>query len=787
MSITSPPQFLSFTIFDLADMSVILLSAMVVIELFLNKQNINWNIVTKSYWFYLILILSFTFLMYGLNSLTVRFVFYTIFGFLIYYLFSNSSKDYIEIFFIPIWSISILNFLVVIFELSYLNNTLGWISFFYENPSFFNRGRLAGFQGGGPNVTGLLFTFLTFLGLYFYNLKNKLIYLALTFLNIFLVFVTFSRGSYLALFVSFIFFMSIKKVTKTNVVIVTVLMSLGFASFLYFGNSQILLKESDRGYLTRIALDNISLVKGYGGGNYVNEIYGKYFLSINPKLLEDNLNIKLDKVELGITPEEYRDFGIDFFIGTSGGGYELLQQANIASKCADDRTTCQHVRVDRETLHKFLSSIFGVEVNKIDQFSMTSLCFTASSNIITRGEFDCFLKELINNEFNKNNDLAITSSDFFVQCEITSLYTCEDRKLAIGELAVLVEKFIYDKKLVSEDSFKQFCKECEFRDVNGFIKIKFDKYDGLLPRSKFSFYTSEDGNNWSQIGFSRTTGNVINFNKNSSYIEIGGHSDGQSFGNTYLDAVVKSLQIITVDSSKKYIFLKEYQNNTYFVFKPSLDDFYSANITYDNSGIKLYRPNKYWLAVDNNYDFSNDFELILELSFPEIPWETNTLISSSSTFNEQIQSWRVDIDDGRLFFTWADQEGVFVETNTIGDKSLRSGILVQQNGKIANANSPIVDPSYLSQLTTAHNGYLTFVVEYGLLISIFFFGSIFKFTINLFKEINDHDLFIGLGLIAFLVQNFTNDMIYSPDAFLMFNLFLSMLYSLTRPLLIKKS
>jgi hypothetical protein len=426
--------------------------------------------------------------------------------------------------------------------------------------------------------------------------------------------------------------------------------------------------------------------------------------------------------------------------------------------------------------------MFGIDTNKIKQFSLNSNCFSSSSDLVTRGEFDCLLRELINSDSAKADNLDFTHNEFFVQCEITSLYKCEDRQLAIGELAVLVEKFVYDQKLVSEDSFKQFCKECKFRDVNGYIKIQYDKYDGFLPRSAFSFYTSDDGYNWSQIGFSRSTGKVVNFNQNSSYIEIGGHSDGQSYGNTYLDATVKSLEIISNNSSKKIIFSEEYQNNTYFVFKPSLDDFYRAKITYEDNGIKLYRPNKYWLAIDNNFNFSDDFELILEVSFPEIPWETNTLISSTSTLNGQIQSWRVDVNDGRLFFKWADQEGVFTNQNTIGDKSLRSGILIQQEGKISSTSSPIVDPSYLSQLTTAHNGYLTFAVEYGLLISILFFGIIFKFTIYLLQNINNHNLFIALGLIAFLVQNITNDMIYSPDVFLMFNLFFSMLYSFISPL-----
>ena len=48
--------------------------------------------------------------------------------------------------------------------------------------------------------------------------------------------------------------------------------------------------------------------------------------NLNLLILEEKFKISLNKVELGITPEEYRDTDIDFFIGTSGGGYEILQQ-----------------------------------------------------------------------------------------------------------------------------------------------------------------------------------------------------------------------------------------------------------------------------------------------------------------------------------------------------------------------------------------------------------------------------------------------------------------------------
>ncbi len=582
----------------------------------------------------------------------------------------------LEYLFLPFWGITLLNFATFLMELSFVDNTLGWISFFYENPNFFNRGRLAGFQGGGPNVAGLLFVFLTFISYYFFINSKRFYYLGISLLNLFLVFVTFSRGSWLAFFIPTIVFLFYKKLNKKTLIFgafsgISLLILL-----LNIANPQILLKESDRGYLTSIALDNISLLKGYGGGNYVNQIYGQYFLSINPKILEENLNIKLDKVELGITPEEHRNSGINFYIGTSGGGYELLQQANLAEKCSEDRITCQHIRVNQEVLIRFISSIFNNELKETENLMNQSECINTSIALKTRGEFYCFLDENFIVLSQSLNNSSLKKEDLFIECESSKTFLCENRELAMGELAVLVEKLVYGKSLVSEENLKKFCIECEFRNVSGFIKILFDKRDGLLPRSKFSFYTSPNGEIWEQIGFSRTKGNIISFTPNNSYIEIGGHSDGQSFGNTFLDGNIKSLKINSNQSSNIINFIEEKQNNTFFVFNPNSEDLYTSNITYETNGIKLYRPNKYWLAVENNYDFNQDFEIILEVSLPEIPWETNTLISNTSIFNDQIQSWRVSIDDGRIFFSWTDENGVFLQENVIGDKSLRSGILV---------------------------------------------------------------------------------------------------------------
>jgi hypothetical protein len=128
----------------------------------------------------------------------------------------------------------------------------------------------------------------------------------------------------------------------------------------------------------------------------------------------------------------------------------------------------------------------------------------------------------------------------------------------------------------------------------------------------------------------------------------------------------------------------------------------------------------------------------------------------------------LEIDDGRLFFSWADSEGVFLDTNNIGDKSLRSGVIIQQSGQLLNTSPPIVDPSFLSQLTTAHNGYLTFSVEFGLMFSILFYVIIAFGMIKALSFINSSNIFPYLAMVMFLLQNITNDMIYSPDMFVLF-------------------
>ena len=764
VSLISPPGFLRLGFIEFSDFLILIFSLILFFDFIKKRNTLELSDNLTRFWGSLTLLLIFSMFLYGVNVFVLRLIFYCITGFLFTVFVKKKTTNDLQYFLIPFIFVSILNFASSLFQLSFVDNSIGWISYYFENPTFFNRGRLSGFQGSGPNVAGGMFTILSFICLYFYNeLKNNF-YLFLTLLNLYLVFVTYSRGSWLSLFLGFFIYIYLKKRNLKQLAYALIFIFLGTLGFLNTFNSEILLKESDRGFLTKIAFDNLNIFKGLGPGNYVDSIYKDYFLSINPEILEQNLNVNLNKVELGITPVEHRDSNVNFFIGTSGGGYEILVQSKLVSECSEDRITCQHVRVKKTLFSNFFAAIYTIDRMEIASFMEESGCFDDSNLNILRGETYCFLDYIYDNII----DNQIPKNLTYIPCTETSGYECESRELAVGELAVMIEQLSIRNDFVPFDNYKIFCEECNFRNVEGFIKLKFDKRDNILPRSIISFYTSQDGDNWDMVGYERTSGSIINLNKNNSYIEIGGHSDGQSFGNTFLDSTIKEVNIISNNKSKNVIFTKNNLNKDYFIFKPNQVNNYNANITFENNGIKLFRPNKYWLAIENNLDFSEDFEIILHLSFPEIPQRRQTLISNTSTINGQVQSWKFEIDDGRLFFSWADSEGVFLETNNLGDKSLRSGVLIQQTGLLSNTKPPIVDPSFLSQLTTAHNGYLTFSVEFGLIFSLLFYLIIAFGMINSLSFINSSNIFPYIALMMFLLQNITNDMIYSPDMSVLF-------------------
>ena len=297
----------------------------------------------------------------------------------------------------------------------------------------------------------------------------------------------------------------------------------------------------------------------------------------------------------------------------------------------------------------------------------------------------------------------------------------------------------------------------------GFLKLDFIYRDNYLPRSVISFHYSNNGTQWEQIGFDHTNGTVINLIQNDSYFEVGGWGDGQSNDDSYLDGVINEVEIKTDTSINRYEFPKYKRGLDYFVLTPKLRNVYRGDLKYSESGIQLERPRDYWLALPNYVDLSKkDFSIVVGLDIDEIPKGNETIFSQSSILrlNEEFndQSWKWSIVDGRMYFFWIENVDNGY-SNYLGGQSLRSGKLISLDGKFQSIMSDFNISQY-DEITTSHNGFLTMSVEYGILPVAFLLLS---FIYLVFNNLNRNYLFEHIIFAMFLIQNLTNDLIYSPD------------------------
>ena len=314
-----------------------------------------------------------------------------------------------------------------------------------------------------------------------------------------------------------------------------------------------------------------------------------------------------------------------------------------------------------------------------------------------------------------------------------------------------------------KNSTKKIIESDEGRITEGYLKLEFDYKDGYLPRSIVSFYHSDDGNLWEQIGYNHTDGTVINLIPNDSYFEVGGWGDGQSSDDSFLNAVINEIEINTGTSKYRYEFPAYKRGVDFFVLTPKLRNVYRGELNYSNSGIALERPRDYWLALPNYVNLSKkDFSIVVGLEIDGIPKGNETIFSQSSILrlNEDFndQSWKWSIVDGRMYFFWIENVDNGY-SNYLGGKSLRSGKLVSVNGKFNSIISDFNITQY-DEITTSHNGFLTMSVEYGIL-PVFFIIFICIFLI--IKNLNRKYTFELIIFLMFLIQNLTNDLIYSPD------------------------
>ena len=556
------------------------------------------------------------------NQTNLRFYFYFVLSYLIVEFFSSSI--FIVNIFESLSIVMIVNFLIIVFQFQISGDINGWILNNTDNTSFLLSGRLGGVQGGGPNVIGIICALSSIVCIFkILNATSKKDFLIKNKFNTFILIIslfnltfTFSRGSYLALFIGICYIIFMSKEISKKFKIYLIPSILVFTLLIIFLSPSLFLKQTNRPYLNRLALNQISLFSGSGGGNYIKSVYKDYLETLDENTLKKEFNIVFDNDE------------------------------------------------------KFLSQ----------------------------------------------NSSEVTNEE----------------------------------------------------QVIGYLKLKFDYRDNFLPRSVISFYHSDDGDSWNQIGSNHSPGTIIDLIDNDSYFEVGGWGDGQSSDDSFLDGFINEVTISANNNSRTYEFSAADRDIDFFVLQPKSGEQYKRNFTFPKEGIRLDRPRDYWVALPNDFKInSQDFEVIVNLDLNGIPQGNETIFSQSSILrlNEGFnnQSWKWSIINGRMYFFWI-EDVEFGYANFLGGQSLRSGQLIINNGKFDSKISEF-NVSQYDEITTSHNGFLTMAVEYG---AFLIFILLFLIIISVSKNLtNNYDLLIGIFLMMF-VQNLTNDLIYSPDVSIYF-------------------
>ena len=613
---------------NLEDLPLIFLLLVLILQ---KIKNFNLSKFDKVFYSFLISFIIYTSFISSefsfFNQVNLRFYFYFFLGFLCIDLIKANKESLLEVF-NQLWIVMLANFFLVIFQFQLPGTIDGWVLNNSGSTNPLTSGRLGGFQGGGPNVVGIFCALYALICIYkmstsgnyikyLFTDKFNTIFLLISLLNLYL---TFSRGSYLAFFVGITLILyfseNIDKSSKIKIISVGLIFSFGI---IYFYPS-IFLKQSNRTFLNTLGINNLEIVTGSGGGNYIKEVYKDYLITLDKDVLKEEFNIVYSDNE--ITPNEEQS------------------------------------------------------------------------------------QEL-------------------------------------------------------EDSYSE-----------GFLKLKFDYRDSFLPRSIISFYYSNDGLNWNQIGSDHTNGLVINLKENKSFFEVGGWADGQSPDESYLDGFMNKLEIKTSDTIQEVNFSKNNRDKEYFIYLPmsnkNYDNRNDGKIVYKDNSLELKRPRSYWIALPNEIDISGqDFEVIIHLELNNIPKGNETLFSQSSILSVDgiiyDQSWKWSIIDGRMYFFWVENtiEGY---SNFLGGQSLRSGKLISNNGKFDSSISEFTLSQY-DEITTSHNGFLTMSVEYGILPVLIIVTGIFYLILRNFNKENQFEIVIFLML---LTQNLSNDLIYAPDVAIYF-------------------
>ncbi|MGB1132358.1 MAG: O-antigen ligase family protein [Flavobacteriaceae bacterium] len=232
------------------------------------------------------------------NQVNLRFYFYFFLGFLCVDLIINNSDSLLDIF-SQLWIVMIANFIMIIFQFQLPGTIDGWVLNNSGSTNPFTSGRLGGFQGGGPNVIGIFCALYAVICIYKIsssdNFKKYLITdkfnSFILFISIINLYLTFSRGSYLAFFVGLTLVLLFSKKIDKSLKIKTFTFGLVFSLIIVYLYPSIFLKQSNRAFLNTLGINNLQIVSGSGGGNYVKEVYKEYLITLDKDVLKEEFNI----------------------------------------------------------------------------------------------------------------------------------------------------------------------------------------------------------------------------------------------------------------------------------------------------------------------------------------------------------------------------------------------------------------------------------------------------------------------------------------------------------------
>ena len=232
------------------------------------------------------------------NQTNLRFYFYFFLSFIVVSI-CDSEKNKIEKIFEPLSLVMVINLFIILTKFEINGNLNGWISNNTAGINPFTSGRLGGLQGGGPNVIGIICAISALVYLFKIinsevsnmSLKSNKFNLFIILISLLNLYLTYSRGSYLALGVGFlILLLATDSIKKQNKFYFVILMSVITLIFVYI-NPSIFLKQTNRGFLNELGFNNVSLIQGTGGGNYIKSVYKEYLVTLDEKTLMDEFNI----------------------------------------------------------------------------------------------------------------------------------------------------------------------------------------------------------------------------------------------------------------------------------------------------------------------------------------------------------------------------------------------------------------------------------------------------------------------------------------------------------------